>query len=129
MSRRQEVTDAIERILKDELPEVPWTVLVKGIKRSKQTEGTISCDEVNFSFDAKGSRNARALYSISAIASGNSVDIDALADNLDKVILNNPTLDNWATTARITQIFLGVAQGREEAGAFIAYLDVTYDSN
>lgn len=129
MSRRQEVTDAIERILKDELPEVPWTVLVKGIKRSKQTEGTISCDEVNFSFDAKGSRNARALYSISAIASGDSVDIDALADNLDKVILNNPTLDNWATTARITQIFFCVAQGREEAGAFIAYLDVTYDSN
>lgn len=129
MSRRQEVTDAIERILKDELPEVPWTVLVKGIKRSKQTEGTISCDEVNFSFDAKGSRNARALYSISAIASGDSVDIDALADNLDKVILNNPTLDNWATTARITQIFFGVAQGREEAGAFIACLDVTYDSN
>ena len=104
-------------------------MLVKGIKRSKQTEGTISCDEVNFSFDAKGSRNARALYSISAIASGDSVDIDALADNLDKVILNNPTLDNWATTARITQIFFGVAQGREEAGAFIAYLDVTYDSN
>lgn len=129
MSRRQEVTDAIERILKYELPEVPWTVLVKGIKRSKQTEGTISCDEVTFNFDAKGSRNAQALYSISAVAAGDSVDIDTLADNLDKVILNNPTLDNWATTARITQIFFGVAQGREEAGAFIAYLDVTYDSN
>lgn len=62
MSRRQEVTDAIARILSDELPDIPWTVLVKGFKRSKQTEGTISCDEVTYSFDAKGSRNGRATY-------------------------------------------------------------------
>ncbi len=129
MSRRQEVTDAIERILTDELPEIPWTVLVKGLKRSKQTEGTISCDEVTYSYEAKGCRNARATYSLCVLSAGDGVDIDAIADRLDAVILKNPTLDNWATTARITQILFGVAQGRDEAGVFVATLDVTYDSN
>lgn len=130
MGRRQEVTDAIERILKDEIPEIPWTVLVKGFKRSKQTEGTISCDEVSFSDEAKGERTARAIYSICAISgAADDVNIDFIADKLDEVILNNPTLDDWATTAKITQILFGVAQGGVEAGAFIATLDVTYDSN
>ena len=130
MSRRQEVTDAIARILSDELPDIPWTVLVKGLKRSKQTEGTISCDEVTDRFDAKGSRNGRATYSICVVAAGDNVDIDDIADRLDAVILKNPTLDNWATTARITQILFGVSQGQpQEAGVFLATLDVTYDSN
>ena len=130
MSRRQEVTDAIARILSDELPDIPWTVLVKGLKRSNQTEGTISCDEVTDRFDAKGSRNGRATYSICVVAAGDNVDIDDIADRLDAVILKNPTLDNWATTARITQILFGVSQGQpQEAGVFLATLDVTYDSN
>lgn len=130
MSRRQEVTDAIARILSDELPDIPWTVLVKGLKRSKQTEGTISCDEVSYSFDAKGSRNGRAIYSVYVVAAGDSVDIDDVADRLDAVIFKNPTLDNWATTARVTQILFGVSQGQpQEAGVLLATLDVTYDSD
>ena len=116
--------------MSDELPDIPWTVLVKGFKRSKQTEGTISCDEVTYSFDAKGSRNGRATYSICVVAAGDNVDIDDIADRLDAVILKNPTLDNWATTARITQILFGVSQGQpQEAGVLFATLDVTYDSD
>lgn len=64
------------------------------------------------------------------MAAGDNVDIDDIADRLDAVILKNPTLDNWATTARITQILFGVSQGQpQEAGVFFATLDVTYDSN
>lgn len=130
MSRREEVTQAIYRILTDEVPQIPWRVLVKGLSRGKGTEGSISCDNVQYTRDAKDMRQARAFYTIAAIAGSDGDDIDVIADAVDLSLMKNPTLDNWATDARITEILYGVAQGfPDQPVMFMATLRVDYDSD
>ena len=65
MSRRQEVTEAIYSLLKEEIQEVEWSTAFSGVKRTQEITGTINCDRISFALDSKNEREAIAKYSIS----------------------------------------------------------------
>ncbi len=127
MSRRTEVTEALVRILEDEIKEVAWFKRTVGAVRGKVMHGTVSCDKISYEWDTKGDRTATATYSI-FITDDSSVDgVDVIADRIDEVLTANPSLDNWATDSVISEIVYGAAQGKTTVGVALITLKVDYD--
>ena len=128
MSRREEVSDALLELLKEEIPEVAdWKSAATGAKRGKEISGTISCDKIKFSLDAKGEREATATYSIYVLDPASITGVDTIADRIDAVLTANPNINRWATDSRVKEILFGVAQGRETAGLALITLEVKFD--
>lgn len=128
MSRRAEVVAALLELLQEEVTEVSdWQDVVKGVKRAKDITGTISCDRVSYAFDAKGDREATAEFSIWVLDPNSESGVDPIADHIDQVLTDNPTLNRWATDSEVEKIIFGVAQGRETAGLACLIFRVRYD--
>lgn len=128
MTRQGEIRQAILRILKDEVPQVPdWQYAVKGFNRSKTIEGTIACDSVSFIRDYKGEEEALASYKIYIIDPDNSGDVEEIAFLIREVFIKNSSLDNWATDCLIKNMYFGIAQGARNAGAAVIDLEVKFD--
>lgn len=128
MSRREEVAAALLELLQEEVPEVlDWKGAVTGVKRAKEVTGTISCDRVKYAFDAKGEREATAEFSIWLLDPNSEAGVDQIADHVDAVLTENPTINRWATDSAVKSITFGVAQGKETAGLACIIFEVKYD--
>lgn len=128
MSRREEVSEALLELLKEKIPEVTdWKSAATGAKRGKEISGTVSCDKIKFTLDAKGEREATATYSIYVLDPASITGVDNIADHIDAALTDNPDINKWATDSRVKEILFGVAQGRETAGLALITLEVKFD--
>jgi hypothetical protein len=128
MTRRQEVADALIRILADEAPEIKnWRARVIGVSRGKEIEGAAACDRIKFADIAKGEREATATFIIYILDPANAFIVEDLADKIDKILTGNPTLDGWASDSRVKEIVFGVAQGIKDAALAALEFEVKFD--
>lgn len=125
--RRAEVTQTIFDYLKTSVPEVPWSVRLSGANRSKEVEGTVSCDRVSFQYDTKDSLVAKAIYGIYILDANSTENVDALADKVFAV-LNNDDLGGVVICGDITQIQYGSKPGMAGSGvAMLTYVVEYYE--
>lgn len=128
MNRLHEVTDALLRILKDEVPEVDnWRYAVIGFNRSKQVEGTLSCDTVRFTSEDKDADMAVATYRIYIIMPDVQKMLEDVAFKTRAALRKNYDLDQWATDSMVKSIMFGVAQGQKDAGVAVIEYEVKFD--
>lgn len=126
MSKREEVTQALVDLLAQELPEVNWSQQLTGAVRSKEIEGTVSCDRISFEYNAKNVRMATASYEIYLLDSETLDGVDALADKIDTVLCANWHLGGIATNSAVKEIIFGAAQGKANAGMALIAFDVIF---
>ena len=82
MATRNEITSTILTACQAVVPDIKWGLAFTGANKSKEIEGTVSCDEITFKQVAKGETHATAEYSIFIVDMGRGYDVDAAADAL-----------------------------------------------
>lgn len=126
MSKREEVTRALMDLLAHGVPEVSWSQTLTGAVRSKKLEGTISCDRINFEYNAKNVRMATASYDIYLMDPDTLDGVDGLADKIDNLLNENWHLGGIATNSAVKEIIFGAAQGKTNAGMVLIRFDVIF---
>ena len=126
--RRATVTQTIVDILNEAVPEVPWGIRFSGANRSKEVEGTVSCDRVSFEYDSKDSLVAKATYNIYILDANSTENVDELADKVF-VVLNDDDLDGVIICGDITQVQYGSMPGMPSSGVAVLTYVVEYYEN
>lgn len=127
MSKREEVTKALMDLLGQEVPEVSWSQQLTGAARSKELEGSVSCDRISFEWNAKNVRMATASYSIYLLDANTLDGVDELADKIDSVLCEHWHLGGIAVNSAVKEIIFGAAQGKTNAGMALIEYDVIFD--
>lgn len=109
MASREEVTQAIFEICRDELPGINWQLNIIGAQRSSQVEGSISCTDMDFESISKGLVQANANYEIYIIDMQGKSDIDGMGDLLFEK-LNDNNLGGLVFSCRVVRMAYGAAK-------------------
>lgn len=127
------VADALQAILEEEVPEVPWRYEVLGPVFPKDPTGFIACDEMNYKPFNKGDALAEATFGIQIIYPNpnkqqeNAANVEDLAVKVRRVLTNNNTLDGWAVDSTVERIVFGAAAGNNRIGTALLSFTVKYE--
>lgn len=132
MNRLHEVANALNAILMDEVPEIPWVERVQGLNVPTELEGTFSCNGVTFSRSTVTSTECKADYVLYIIDPSEGKDdpryIETLALKVRDVLSANSTLDNYATNSYVSGITFGTSRGGEgDISAAILKLTILFE--
>lgn len=125
MSKRTEVIEALAGIVREAVPNVPWSVNISGSNVSKGIEGTISCDRVAYDQQAAGLIIATATFSIYVVDMGNDAQIDDIGDALFDA-LNCSDLNKTCLVCYVNNIIYGAPRGNPKAMAVLIELQAEY---
>ncbi len=126
MSKRIEVTNAIIGLLKKKVPEANWNASITGVNRSSKLEGTVTCDRIEYNYEAYDVLTAKAVYSIYIVDMNSIEGVDDIADKAF-VLLNNSDLAGTITEGLVSKIIYGTAQGKQNAGVALLEYVVEYE--
>ena len=126
MSTRVEVTKALASIIREALPNVPWSVNISGANATKGIEGTISCDHVSFEQGARCFVLARATYTVYVIDMQGNAPIEEIGDTLFDV-LNCSDLNGACMVCNVNSIVYGAPKGNQKASALLMELVAEYE--
>lgn len=125
MNKREIVTAAVLEIAAAAAPDVKWANKLTGANRSREKEGSVTCDRVEYIYKAKGMTFAEATFSIYLI-DVNSVDgVDGLADAVFDA-LHDSDLNGTCIKALVTKVQYGAAKDYPSVGIALLSLDVQY---
>lgn len=125
------ISDEIEAILAEELPNVEWIPATLGAVFPKVLSGFICCDEIIYEPQTKTNRITTAYFIIELICP-NPVreeadqQVENLAVRVREILENNPTLDGWAEYSNINRIQFGTPAGSAAIGAAIMEFEVKF---
>lgn len=110
MATRNDITSTIFTACQAVIPDIKWSYVFTGANKSKDVEGTVSCDKITFKELAKGETYATANYTIFIIDMGKGYDVDSAADALFKVF-NQSNMGNICYNVDIKSITYGSVIG------------------
>lgn len=125
MSKRTEVTEALAEIVREAVPDVPWSVNIAGLNASKDVQGTISCDRVAFDQQAADLIIATATYTIYVVDMSGDAQIDDIGDALFDA-LNCSDLNKTCLVCYVNNIIYGAPRGNPKAMAVLVELQAEY---
>lgn len=125
MSTRTEVTSALVEIIREAVPSVPWTVNVTGSNVSKGIEGTLSCDRVDFSQEARDIIFATATFTIYVVDMSGNEEIEDIGDILFDA-LNCTDANGTCLICSVKSIVYGAPRGNTKASALLMELEAEY---
>lgn len=125
------ISDEIEAILAEKLPNVEWIPATLGAVFPKVLSGFICCDEIIYEPQTKLNRITTAYFIIELICP-NPVreeadqQVENLAVRVREVLEENPTLDGWAEYSNVNRIQFGTPAGSAAIGAAIMEFEVKF---
>ena len=125
MSRQTEITEALAAIVKATAPEIKWGINIVGSRASKEVEGTISYDRVEYRQEAQDYIVANATYSIYVIDINANADLENLSDKLFAVLYNND-FEGLIYNGVVTHVIFGTPRGDQKAAAMLMEYQVEY---
>lgn len=111
MPKLREVSDALEAILEDKVPEIAWKQAVMGPTYPKALTGFICCDKIEYNQTEKtGEPQATATFALQIISPNpksdptNTTMIEDYATKVKAVLGEERTLDGWALDSAVKSI-------------------------
>ena len=129
----RQVSDAIEAILADQVPEIEWKAAILGPVFPKTLTGYICCDNIEYGAFTKKEDLVEATFAIQIICPNPKDDSEATAPVEDyamkvrKVLADNWELDGWAEESAVKTITFATPAGMATVGAAILEFHVKYE--
>jgi hypothetical protein len=129
--RLHRISDELLAILKEEVPDIPWTESVIGPSFPQTLTGYICCDTVEYESYTKQAAAANALYTIEIICPDpqhmNSVrQVETLAIQVKDVLRKNGNIDGWALSSMVNRIVFATPAGMKHVGVAIMEFAVRF---
>lgn len=127
------ITDAIDAILSEELPAIPWKQEVLGPVFPKTVTGYICCDSVEYGLMDKLTPTAKAVYTIEIISpnpKGKEYStnlIEGYAMDARDILRNNERLDGWAIKSAVNKIIFATPSGIANIGVAVMEFEVVFE--
>ena len=121
----RQVSDAIEAILSDMVPDIPWKTGIMGPAFPKSVTGYICCNGVRYQPFVKEDSESIAEFSLTIISPnpagdpGNTTLVEDYAMKVRAVLDQEYTLDGWAVDSSVESITFGTPQGISTIGAAV----------
>lgn len=125
MNKREQVTAAILNIASATVPQVKWASKIKGANRSRDKEGSVTCDSIEYVYKAKGLTFAQARYSIYLVDVTSIDGMDGFADELFDA-LHDSDLEGTCNKALITRVQYGAPKDYPNVGVVLLTLEAQY---
>lgn len=121
----RQVSDAIEAILSDLVPDIPWRTGIMGPAFPKSVTGYICCNGVRYQPFVKEDSESIAEFSLTIISPNpagdpsNTTLVEDYAMKVRAVLDQEYTLDGWAVDSSVESITFGTPQGISTIGAAV----------
>lgn len=121
----RQVSDAIEAILAELVPEIPWETGIMGPAFPKSVKGYICCNGIKYEPFVKTDPESVAEFSLTIINPnpakdpGNTTQVEDYAMKVREVLDQEYTLDGWAVDSSVESITFGTPQGISTIGAAV----------
>nr|DAI69138.1 MAG TPA: Minor tail protein U Alpha-Beta fold, VIRAL PROTEIN [Caudoviricetes sp.] len=125
------IADAIEAILEDKVPEIPWQYAVLGPVFPKTLTGYICCNEIKYDPFVKSDNIAVADFAIQIICpntqKGDATAVENYAMKVRETLGAERTLDGWAEDSSVQAIVFGTPAGSQNIGIAVIDFTVKYE--
>lgn len=129
----RQVSDAIEAILEDKIPDIEWKAAVLGPVFPKTLTGYICCDSVDYNVDTKGADTAEATFAIQIICPNPKENpegteyVENYAMQVRETLAEEWDLDGWARDSSVEKITFATPAGISSVGVAILEFHVQYE--
>ncbi|SUP42249.1 hypothetical protein [Veillonella criceti] len=123
------ISDAIDAILSEKLPHIPFKQEVLGPTYPKELTAYICCDTISYEKQNKGCEIGMATYTIQIICpnpKGITNEIEGYAMDVCEVLRNEYTLDDWAMDSHVKKVIFATPAGISTIGVAVITLEVEY---
>lgn len=125
MALRNEINETILSACKALLPDIQWTYRLVGAERSKNIQGTISCDRIDILNKSKDLTHALGKYEIFIIDFTGNYDVDTASDTIVDAF-NKTNMGGLCLSSEVTRIVYGSAQGYRDSNVCMISLEIEF---